>query len=176
MPEESDPMRELAAVLREVGASPRVRTNRIARSTLYDLDYHIALIACAFVITAGDKAARSHRVIAHWLKVLQFVAVRPTILPDFKVWAGTWQRRGLDIWQKMPRGYLGDTTHDHTVEFLIVGGVLARDGDALIAGNNFGRLQHVYDDLVARNLLLTEREALRELSDIHVNKTLLKGA
>ncbi len=38
MPNESDPVLQLGAMLREVGASPRVRTERIVRSTLYDLD------------------------------------------------------------------------------------------------------------------------------------------
>lgn len=54
MSSESDPLTELAAVLRETGASPRMRRERIVRSTLYDLDYHVALIACVFFITAGD--------------------------------------------------------------------------------------------------------------------------
>ena len=176
MPSESDPIQELAAVLREAGASARVRPERIARSTLYDLDYHVALIACVFFITAGDEAARFHRVVAHWLKVLQFIAVRPSLLPDFQIWAGTRRHQDLDTWQRMPRGYLGDSTHDRTLELLVAGGVLARDDDALVAGSRFADLQRIYDDLVTRNLLRSERAALLKLSQTRVNKTLLKGA
>jgi len=176
MPSESDPVRELAAVLREAGAGPRVRPERIARSTLYDLDYHVALIACVFFITIGDGAARSHRVVAHWLKVLQFIAVRPSLLADFLIWAGTRRHQDLDTWQRMPRGYLGDSTHDRTVELLVAGGVLAREGDELIAGGRFSDLRRIYDDLVARSLLRSERATLLKLAHTRVNKTLLKGA
>jgi len=175
MPDEFDPVGELAALLQEVGASPRVRPERVVRSTLYDLDYHIALIACVFSITAGNESASSHRVVAHWLKILQFIAVRPTLLPNFQMWASTRRHQDLDTWQKMPRGYLGDTTHDSTVELLVAGGVLVRESDELVAAGRFAELRRIYDDLVARNLLLSERATLLELSHTRVNKTLLKG-
>jgi hypothetical protein len=175
MPSESDPVQELAAMLREAGASARVRPERIGRSTLYDLDYHVALIACVFFSAPGDEAARSHHVVAHWLKILQFIAVRPSLVPDFQIWAGTRRHQDLDTWQRMPRGYLGDSTHDHTVELLVAGGVLAREGDTLVAGSRFADLRRIYDDLVAGNLLHSERMALLELSPNRVNKTLLQG-
>jgi hypothetical protein len=152
-----------------------VRPERIVRSTLYDLDYHVALIACVFFITARDAAATSHRVVAHWLKILQFVAVRPSLLTDFQAWAGTRRHQELDTWQKMPRGYLGDSTHDRTVELMVAGGVLAREGDALVAGSRFANLRRIYDDLVTRNLLHSERATLVELARARVNKTLLTG-
>jgi hypothetical protein len=175
MPSESDPLRELAAVLREAGASARVRPERIVRSTLYDLDYHVALIACVFFIAAGDEAASSRRVVSHWLKILEFIAVRPSLLPDFQIWAGMRRHQDLDTWQRMPRGYLGDSTHDRTVELLVAGGMLAREGDALVAGSRFADLRRIYDDLVAGNLLSSERATLLELSHTRVNKTLLQG-
>jgi hypothetical protein len=175
MPSEFDPVKELAAVLREVGASPRVRPERIVCSTLYDLDYHVALIACVFFITAGDEAANPKNVVAHWLKILQFIAVRPSLLDDFRIWAGTRRHQDINTWQMMPRGYLGDNIHDRTVELLVAGGMLAREGDALVAGDRFAHLRRIYDDLVAGNLLSSERATLIELSHIRVNKTLLQG-
>ncbi len=171
MPNESDPVQELAAMLREVGASPRVRPEHVVRSTLYDLDYHMALIACVFFITA----AGSRRIVAHWLKILQFIAVRPSLLPSFESWASTRRQQDLDTWQTMPRGYLGDNTHDRTVELLVAGGVLLREGDELVDGGRFAELQRVYSDLLAKNILRSERETLLKLSNIRVNKTLLKG-
>lgn len=168
-------MQELAAILREAGASARVRPERIVRSTLYDLDYHIALIACVFFSTDFNNAASSHRVVAHWLKILQFIAVRPALLPAFQVWAVTRRYQDLDTWQLMPRGYVGDSTHDRTVELLVAVGVLEREGDELVAGNRFADLRRIYDDLVNRNLLRSERATLLELSRARVNKTLLKG-
>ena len=175
MPSELDPVRELTALLREVGASPRVSPERIVRSTLYDLDYHVALIACVFFITAKEETTNPRRVVAHWLKILQFVAVRPTLLPDFQIWARTRRHQNLETWQKMPRGYIGDTTHDNTVELLLAGGVLARDDDALVAGPRFADLQQIYDDVVGKDLLQSERGTLMKLTNIPANKTLLKG-
>jgi len=176
MPSDSDPVRELTAVLREAGASPRVRPERIVRSTLYDLDYHVALIACVFFITLDNEVAISRRVAAHWLKILQFIAVRPTLLPNFQLWATTRRHQDLDTWQLMPRGYVGDITHDRTVELLVAGGVLLREGDALVPGNRFADLRQIYHALVTRNLLESERSTLLKLSDLRENKTLLKGA
>lgn len=176
MPNESDPLSDLSEMLRKVGASPRVRPERVVRSALYDLDYHVALIACVFFIASGDQSMRSPRIVAHWLKILQFIAVRPSLLSDFLIWSGTRRRQDLDTWQRMPRGYLGDHTHDRTVELLVAGGVLAREGDALVAGSRFADLQQVYDDLIAANLLSSERATLLELSRIRTNKTLLQGA
>lgn len=176
MPSEPDPVRELASMLREAGANPRVHPERIARSTLYDLDYHVALIACVFFIAGDDEAARLHRVVAHWLKVLQFIAVRPSLLSDFQNWAGTRRHQDLDTWQMMPRGYLGDVTHDRTVELLVACGVLTREGDELAAGSRFDDLRRIYDGLVAADLLRSERATLLKLSHTRVNKTLLKGA
>ena len=175
MPSETDPVRELAAVLREAGASARVRPERIVRSTLYDLDYHVALIACVFFVAAGDETMSSHRVVAHWLKILQFIAVRPSLLFDFKIWAGTRRHQDLDTWQRMPRGYLGDSTHERTVELMVACGMLAREEDELVAGSRFADLRRIYDDLVAGNLLSSERATLLELSHTRVNKTLLQG-
>ncbi len=175
MPSEPDPVQELASLLRDVGASARVRTERIARSTLYDLDYHIALISCVFSIVVGDEAVAKPRMVAHWLKILQFVAVRPSLVRDFKLWAGNRRHQDLDTWQRMPRGYLGDSTHDRTVELLVAGAVLVREGDELISGSRFSDLQRVYDDLIQRDLLHSERKILTELAAVRVNKTLLKG-
>jgi len=127
-------------------------------------------------ITAGDSAATPHRVVAQWLKILQFVAVRPSLLKNFQMWAGTRRHQDLDIWQKMPRGYLGDNTHDRTLELLVAGGVLVREGDALVPGSRFADLRRIYDELEARGLLQTERATLLELANTRVNKTLLKGA
>jgi hypothetical protein len=114
-------------------------------------------------------------VVSHWLKILEFIAVRPSLLLNFQIWAGTRRHQDLDTWQRMPRGYLGDSTHDRTVELLVAGGMLAREGDALVAGSRFADLRRIYDDLVTGNLLSSERATLLELSHTRVNKTLLQG-
>lgn len=168
-------VQQLAELLRESAAKPRVSPDRVVRSTLYDLDYHVALIACVFFIAFESRTDGTRSVVAHWLKILQFIAVRPLLLPDFLRWARTRRRPDLDTWQKMPRGYLGDHTHDRTVELLVATRVLHRTADALMGGPNFGTLEALYRDIVARNLLVSEREALETMSSIAVNRTLLSG-
>jgi hypothetical protein len=145
------------------------------RSTLYDLEYHISLVSCVFFINSEKRTDNTCSLVAHWLKILQFIAVRPTLLPDFLRWAKERRRPDLDTWQKMPRGYLGDRTHDRTIEFLIACKVLYRTGDELISGDRFSLLQTLYGNIVARDLFASERATLRELAKIPVNKTLLRG-
>lgn len=165
----------LAALLREVGAKPRVSPDRVVRSTLYDLDYHIALVACVFFINAEQRTDNSRSIVAHWLKILQFIAVRPSLLLDFQRWAKARRNPNVETWQKMPRGFLGDRTHDRTVELLVAGKVLYRTVDALVSGDRFSVLQGMYKEIVASNLFTSERETLLELAYIPVNKTLLRG-
>lgn len=165
----------LAALLREAGAKPRVSPDRVVRSTLYDLDYHVALVACVFFTNAEQRADNTRSIVAHWLKILQFIAVRPSLLRDFQRWAKARRTPNIETWQKMPRGYLGDRTHDRTVELLVAGKVLYRTTDALVSGERFNVLKVMYKGIVASDLFASERLTLHELAHIPVNKTLLRG-
>ena len=175
MAHEADKVGALAALLHETGVAPRVRPDRVVRSTLYDLDYHVAVVACAFLINGQPRADTTRGVVPHWLKILQFVAVRPALLPDFKRWARARRRPDLDSWQKMPRGFLGDRTHDRTVEFLVAARVLYRVPDLLVSGDRFGVLESVYEQIIRTDILASERETLHELARLRVNKTILRG-
>ena len=171
----SGKVQQLAELLRETGAKPRVSPDRVVRSTLYDLDYHVALIACVFFIASEPRTDGTRSVVAHWLKILQFIAVRPALLPDFLRWSRARRHPDLDMLQEMPRGYLGDRTHDRTVELLVATKVLHRTADSLIGGESFARLETLYLDILAKGLLRSEREALQTMSHLPVNKTLLSG-
>jgi hypothetical protein len=171
----SDKVRALAALLRDTGAKPRVSPDRVVRSTLYDLDYHIALVACVFFMNGEQRTDNARSMVAHWLKILQFIAVRPALLADFQSWAKSRRDQNLETWQKMPRGYLGDRTHDRTIELLVAGKILYRTTDVLISGERFSLLKALYENIVAKDLFASERETLRELASIRVNKTLLRG-
>jgi len=145
------------------------------RSTLYDLDYHIAIIACVFFINADQQTDNTRIVVAHWLKILQFIAVRPALLSDFQRWAMVRRSRNIDTWQKMPRGYLGDRTHDRTIELLVANKILFRTTESLAGGERFNVLQAIYLEIVAKDLLKSERATLVELARVPVNRTLLRG-
>ena len=172
---DTDKVQALAAVLREIGATPRVAPERVVRSTLYDLDYHVALVACAFFINGDKRTDGTRSLVTHWLKLLQFIAVRPALLPDVQRWAKGRLHPDLDVWQAMPRGYLGDRTHDRTVELLIANGVVYRMPAELQGGERFGILERLYTDIEARALLQSERDVLRKMAEIPVNRTMLRG-
>jgi hypothetical protein len=174
--EEDDPVRELADLLARVDARPVLVRERIAASTLYDADYHLAVVACAFATHAKADAGGRHQMLASWLKLLQFVAVRPRLLPDLRVWAGTRLNADLETWSKMPRGYVGDRIHDSIIEFLVVGEVLGRDKDKLVGGARVEMLKKLYEHIKAADLFATERRVIDELLAIHPNKTMLGGA
>jgi len=165
----------LAALLREVGAAPRISRAPVVRSTLYDLDYHVAIVASVFALNGQERTDGTRSMVPHWLKLLQFVAVRPTLLPRFQAWATTRRQSRVGRLHEMPRGFLGDVTHDRTVEFLVASSVLYRGPDALFGGERFDVLELVWREILERNLLAREREVLRAMAAIPVNKTLLGG-
>ena len=176
MPDVDDRVQELALLLREIGAAPKLANDRVVRSTLYDLDYHVAIIACAFTINGKRHTDDTVRIVSHWLKLLQFIAARPRLLSDFQSWAGNRRRPNVDSWQMMPRGYLGDRTHDRVIDLLVAGGILFRAAEDVISGSRFAVLENLYARIVASDILTSERSALTELARTAVNKTMLRGA
>jgi hypothetical protein len=79
MEELNDPVKILGSILRGIGATVTVDTSRLSRSTLYDFDYHSAVIACVFAEHAIIDVEGRKSVLAAWLKLMQFVAVRPRL-------------------------------------------------------------------------------------------------
>lgn len=176
MSEEDDPVRELGALLARVDARPVLVKERIAASTLYDSDYHMVVVACAFTMHAKPDASGRNQMLTSWLKLLQFVAVRPRLLPDLRLWAETRRNADLETWRKMPRGYVGDRIHDSVIEFLVAGDVLERDNDRLISGPRADMLEQLYKRTTAADLFPTERQVLASLLAVRPNRTMLGGA
>jgi hypothetical protein len=173
---EPDAIRQLTVLLAEVGARPTFAPERIAPSTLYDTDYHLAVVACAFFLCAKVDVDGRRQILAPWLKLLQFVAARPRLVSDLRVWVSTRRNPDLDTWRRMPRGYVGDRTHDAIIEFLVASGILEREKDQLMDGPRVAALDRLYEQLRAANLFAAERQVLAELLDIRANKTMLEGA
>src|SRR4051794_16492522 len=100
---EPDFIDELVQLLSSAKARTRINHARLTRSTLYDSQYHTAIIACA-MRAHGDGP--QHRILAPWLKLLQFVAARPTLVEKLIEYVRGRRGGGLELWQQMPRGYL----------------------------------------------------------------------
>jgi len=176
MEELSDPVRTLGSILRGIGATVTVDTSRLSRSTLYDFDYHFAVIACVFAEHATTDSDGRKSVVAAWLKLMQFVAVRPRLADKVVSWSTNRLRYQSMLWHKIPRGFVGDETHDATVDFLVASSILNRCQDNVLGSTRFQLLSEMYARICSDNLFKTEREVVLAMKAIHVNKTMLRGA
>lgn len=170
-----DVVAELGKLLRDAGVEPRLNRARIAPSTLYDAEYHIAVIACAMRINGERDGDTASRILAGWLKLLQFLASRPTLVEDFEEYIRTRRDGDLEKWGLMPRGYLGDRTHDAVVDLLVASGILSRAGDYIVGGQRYPVLVAIVTEVERANLFEGERKILEQLRGIRATKALLGG-
>lgn len=77
----------LSALLQSSHAQPRVRPERLVPSAIYDLDCRVFVIAAAFELHAKGELLTGRRIHATKLKLLQFVAIRPRLLPVIRSWS-----------------------------------------------------------------------------------------
>jgi hypothetical protein len=75
----------------------------------------------------------------------------------------------------MPRGYVGDTTHDAILDLLVANHALVKDGDSVREGTAVNMLDMYFSELVEKNLFSTERAVISNLLDVRVSKTMLGG-
>lgn len=170
---EYDPVAELGETLSRFNVAPRINRARIARPTLHDPIYHIAIIALAM---REHGSGPSRRIRAPWLQLLQFVAARPALVENLLEYGRTRRSGNLEKGSLMPRGYMGDQTHDSVVDFLAAVGALRRDGDYLEGAANFGVLDRVAVEIATNDLFRGERDILEKLREIRPSKALLGGS
>ncbi len=167
-----DPLKELGQMLADAGAHPRINRSGLAPSILHDTTYHVAVIACAM---RSHASGSRHRILGAWLKLLQFVAARPSLVANLRQYSQSKRGKDRDNWPLMPRGYLGDQTHDGVVELLVAARILGRDGDYLECADQF----HVLDALASRvatdGMFVGERNILGQLTDLRPTKALMGG-
>jgi hypothetical protein len=169
-PSAVDELNELSELLLAAQAHTKITRARVSRSTLYDPRYHTAVIACAMRLH-GDGAAQ--RILTPWLKLLQFVAARPTLVAPFFEYAKSRRNGDLQSWSRMPRGYLGDETHDDVVDFLVASGVLRKAGDWIETSTRYELLVQLAERIEADGLFAGERRILERLREVRVTKALL---
>lgn len=171
----SDPIVEFGRLLAEAGARPRINRKRLAPSTLHDATYHIAIIACAFATHGEQMTDGTIRILASWLKMLQFVAARPQLVSDLHDYVKSRNGTNLLAWTKMPRGYLGDRAHDATICFLVATALLTRNGKYIQSGKRFAELGRIAAHIDKEGLFWGERRVLKETRTIKVTSAMLEG-
>jgi hypothetical protein len=169
-------LRDLAEVLRSGSVQPIVSPDRVAPSTVYDIEYRTAVTACAFDLHARLDSSGTRRIQAIRLKLLQFLAIRPWLIPVLQRWANTQADPQLSVIASQERrGFLGDTVHDHVVEYLVARQILAKSTSHLSLGTNGAILEKLSRALTSTGLFENERAALTEMKDIKVTNTMLEG-
>src|SRR4051794_38742508 len=88
MSQPSQAIEKLSVLLQGSGANPVLVPSRLAPSAIYDLDYRTATVALVFENFAKSFGTAGHRRIgAARLKLLQFIVLRPWLLPVIREWS-----------------------------------------------------------------------------------------
>jgi hypothetical protein len=172
-----NPLQSLADLLRGTGAQPIVSPERPAPSTIYDLQYRLMVNACAFEIHAKKDLTLTRRLQAAKLKLLQFIAIRPWLLPVVRQWSASQSQPQLSVIfsQYLRRGFLGDKMHDDVIAFLEARDILIRVGAHLTTGHSSGALTNWYLAAVEHDLFADERLVLQEVKNIMITNRMLEG-
>lgn len=167
---QNDALVGLASLLASLDARATLKPERTGRSTLYDPAYHVAMVACAMDLHGEGS---SHRILAAWLKLLQFVAARPALVARVEGYARERNKLPIEAWSQMPRGYLGDDVHDGVIDLLVAHGILVKTPDALEAGSRYDLLAKSASQIRERGLFAAERQIMDRLRSVRVSKALL---
>lgn len=174
---EMDTFRTIAELLRSGNAKPLIFPERVAPSTVYDLNYRIAIIALTFDRYAKSDLFAGRRIRTALLKLLQFLAVRPWLIPMLVKWESAEDNPQLSVLtsQKERRGFLSDLMHDHVVEYLVARQILKRGPSHLSLGAKGDILTSLSSALTMQGLFENERRALTGMRDIKITNNMLEG-
>lgn len=171
------PLHALADLLRSGGALPAVSSERFAASMIYDLQYRLAVLACVYELHAGDDRSNTRGIKPGKLKLLQFVAMRPWLLPVVRKWSEERSDRQVSLWasRALRRGFLGDTVHEAVVEFCLASGMLQYLGSRLVSGDHGDYLSTVSAAVRTGDWFASERRTLEALRQTVITNDMLEG-
>jgi hypothetical protein len=158
-------------------AKPIIRPQRLAPATIYDIDYRMAVVALTIQKHGTKTDDGELRIDAARLKLFQFIAQRPNMLPAMRDWAKSKHVSGLlrDSSQRLRRGYLGDSTHDQVVEYMVACKILRIEGRNFISDKSSQYIAAIVSVSESENMFATERSALQELAGFRVTNAMLEG-
>jgi MFS-type transporter involved in bile tolerance (Atg22 family) len=135
------------------------------------------IISAAFEIHAKPFSIDRRRIQSTRLKLVQFVATRPTLLPVVKEWSESRHdaQAAFATSHSLRRGFLSDKTHDDVVGFLVARGIFLYDGIHLSDGGNSSFLASMYKSSCEMGLFGVERRVLSDLLTITITNSMLEG-
>jgi hypothetical protein len=173
MPTESQILSELLA---GTSAAPYVHPERIAPSTVYDLQYRMFVVAACLRVS-GKVEGAFRKISANKLRLLQFVAMRPWLLDVVREWSASRKdrQRSLQSSQSLRRGFLSDGMHDNLIDYLVATGCLFKQKGQIAEPISSIILSDLFDKSEQDGLFTTETDAIRELNEIVITNDMLEG-
>lgn len=172
----SSSVQQLAELLTN-HARPVIRPQRLAPSPIYDLDYRMAVLALVLRIHGAVAEDGSQRIDSARLKLLQFVALHPGLVPVLVSWArkGASRESLLGASQRLRRGYMSDGTYDHVVDFMTANGILRWDGKYMTSSPSNPYISSVFAASEENGMFASERATLLELRSLRITNAMLEG-
>lgn len=178
MREPSKAIESLATLLQQTDAKPVLVPSRLAPSAIYDLEYRTAVICLVFDAFAKAQVGSIDRKIsAARLKFLQFISIRPWLLPAIQEWSEESEQSSLGLAYsiRIRRGFLSDTVYEDVMNFLVACRVFVRDGGQTALGDKSEEVQRIIKEVQTRDLFMSERETIVDLGDIKITNNMLEG-
>jgi hypothetical protein len=178
MPKANDSVGKLADLLEGSKATPIVVMSRLAPSAIYDVEYRTVVIAMIFEKFAKPFGiAGHHRISTAKLKLLQFIAFRPWLVPAIREWSKGDEQGSIALTQSMRsrRAFLSDTAHEDVINLLVACGIFVRSKTHLVTGEKAGELVKISTTMKEKDLFISMQNVISELAEIPLTKDMLEG-
>lgn len=171
------PVQRLTELLRKAQAVPDLHDAAVAPSSIYDPLFRTMVIALTMKMCGKPVAEGGHSLHEAKLKLFQFVAIHPELLPSLRLWVDAHaqgERPSLEGWARFPRGYAADTLHERVLTYLVATGECRRVGTGLVTRADApGLLFSLADDAQTKESFNVERACLQELSEMKITLKML---
>ena len=179
MPDKARPLEQLATLLQGAKAEPVIVPSRLAPSAIYDVEYRTAIVSLVFERFAKPvpQVPGQRRIASARLKLLQFITLRPWLLPAVRQWSNSGKQSGFAFGHAMRirRGFLSDTAHDDVINYLVACGQLTRFETQIVSGVHSDALKKVADSIAEHGFFQSERRVIEQLAGISITIEMLEG-
>jgi hypothetical protein len=170
------PVQRLTTLLRKAGAVPNLCDEAVAPSSMYDPLYRTMVIALTMRV-CGKPVLGGLSLSEPKVKLSQFVAIHPELLPSLRGWLAAHargERPSLEGWARFPRGYAADTLHEKVLTYLIATGELRREARNLLTRvDGTGFLLSLAAAAKADRSFVVELNTLEELNGMKITLKML---
>jgi len=111
------------------------------------------------------------------LKLLQFLTIRPWLLPAVRRWSDAGEQSGFAFGHSMRirRGFLSDSAHDDVINYQVACGRLKRFETQIVSGTSGGALMELAKSIAEHRLFASERGPIQQLANVRITNEMLEG-